>query len=226
MFDQEATHRPAGARRPARQQMEAHFPVNVLLQHHAGVEGLNARLLEAVDGVRRAHENSTENAARNGKSTTRGGFQTPASMDFLSLDDAAVRELRQCIILPAIEQYLHEVWQVNPLLTPFTVKGWANVLGQGHWQAPHMHPMEFNIISGVYYVDVPPLAEPSGCIEFINPHPVSVCLGGQSATRLHQPETGQLLLFPPYYMHFVHPVSEPHERTVIAFDVKLTPPSP
>ncbi|HEX6930363.1 MAG TPA: putative 2OG-Fe(II) oxygenase [Gammaproteobacteria bacterium] len=201
--------------------METHFPVNVLVRRHAGVQELHAGITAAVRALEMQYGGTDQNAATNDLSTTQGGFQTPPAMDFLELDNAAVRDLKQRIVLPAIEQYLQDVWDANPYLTPFLVKSWANILRRGHWQAPHMHPTEFTVISGVYYVDVPPLAEPSGCIEFINPHPISVSLGGQTATRRHQPQSGELLLFPPFYMHYVHPVVEDAERVVVAFDVRL-----
>lgn len=202
------------------QKREVHFPVNVLLREY-DAETLHAGVVAAVRSLEAQYGDTKENAAANGASTTRGGFQTPAAMDFLELDDPNILKLKQQVILPAIEQYLQDVWNVNPYFTPFVVKSWANILRKGNWQAPHMHPTEFTIISGVYYVSVPPLEAPSGCLEFINPHPASVSLGGQSATQQHQPKTGQLLLFPPYYMHFVHPLTEDVERVVVAFDVRL-----
>lgn len=205
----------------ADQRLESHFPVSVLVRQYAGTDELHAGLVAAIRNLEMKFGATDQNAATSGASTTRGGFQTPPAMDFLELDNPNVRDLRNRVVLPAIEQYLQDVFQVNPFLTPFVVKSWANVLRQGHWQAPHMHPMEFTIISGVYYVQVPPVTAPSGCLEFINPHPQSISLGGQSATRQHQPQVGQLLLFPPYYMHYVHPIVEDIERVVVAFDVRL-----
>jgi hypothetical protein len=50
----------------------------------------------------------------------------------------------------------------------------------------------------------------------------AVMLGNQDASRRHRPTAGQVILFPPYYMHYVHPLREESKRTVVAFDVKLT----
>jgi hypothetical protein len=50
-----------------------------------------------------------------------------------------------------------------------------------------------------------------------------VSIGNQASRHLHQPRTGQVILFPPYYMHFVHPLKTDRKRHVIAFDVRLTP---
>jgi hypothetical protein len=48
-----------------------------------------------------------------------------------------------------------------------------------------------------------------------------VSLGQQDASRNHQPKSGQIILFPPYYMHYVHPMRLDEKRRVIAFDVRL-----
>lgn len=136
-----------------------------------------------------------------------------------------LRELKGAVILPAVERYLDEVLDCDPMFTPFKMASWANVLHEGHWQAPHIHPKEYTIISGVYYVDVPSQPAPTGHLEFINPHPISVPLGAQTMTRSHQPVTGQLLLFPPYYMHYVNPMGKGGPRIVVSFDVRLNPGS-
>lgn len=49
-----------------------------------------------------------------------------------------------------------------------------------------MHPTEYNVISGVYYVKTSVNPEPQGWLEFINPHPIST-MHGDSSSRRHQP---------------------------------------
>jgi hypothetical protein len=201
--------------------LEPHFPTTVLVREHSDVREINAGVISVIDKLYVDFVSTERNAATNGDSTTMGGYQTEAGMAFLDFDDPRVAQLKAEIVLPAVEHYLTEVYSVNPLFTPFTVKSWANRLSRGDWQAPHMHPKEYTIISGVYYVDVPTAPAPSGHIEFINPNLASVSLGGQIATRRHEPKTGQILLFPPYYMHFVHPLQGGSSRDVVAFDVSL-----
>ena len=106
-------------------------------------------------------------------------------------------------------------------MTPVSIASWAVSLNAGDWQAPHFHPKEYTVISGVYYVWVPEAPEPEGCLEFINPNLNAVSIGNQPSGHLHQPCTGQIILFPPYYMHFVHPLKTADQRHVIAFDVRL-----
>jgi uncharacterized protein (TIGR02466 family) len=131
--------------------------------------------------------------------------------------------LRDEMVLPAVHDYLREVFGANPALVDYRLYSWANVLAAGHWQAPHAHPTEYNVISGVYYVQVPPRPEPEGWLEFLNPHPASTMHGDRNSRR-HAPRAGQLLLFPPYYMHFVHPFHGDGERAIVSFDVRLRPP--
>lgn len=210
--------------RIADESLQVHFPVHVLVREHEGVDEINHPLAELIRRLDDELRLGPDNAATNGSSTTQGGFQSPAAMNFLDRPEPAVRALRQLVVMPAIEHYLAAVHQVNPLLARFQVRAWCNRLGKGNWQAPHLHPTEFTIISGVYYVHCPALAPPAGCLEFINPTPISVMLGGQAATRLHVPQTGQIVLFPPHYMHFVHPLDRDIERIVVAFDVRLQAP--
>lgn len=114
------------------QRMETHFPVNVLVWRHAGVQELHTGVTAAVRALESQYGDTDQNAANTDVSTTQGGFQTPPSLDFLEIKDAAVRDLKQRIIVPAIERYLQDVWDVNPLFTPFLVKSWASILRKGH----------------------------------------------------------------------------------------------
>jgi uncharacterized protein (TIGR02466 family) len=204
------------------ERLENHFPVQVLVRDHAGASALNHRLFDVIAGLRQRDAGSKRDAVAMRQCTTMGGFQTAGDSDFLDHADPAVRELRDAIVMPAVHRYLAQALQANPLLVDFKLHSWANVLRAGDWQAPHMHPTEFNVASGVYYVRVPEAPEPQGWLEFINPHPIST-LHGDRSSRRHQPREGQLLIFPPYYMHFVHPFAAAGERAIVSFDVRLRP---
>ena len=198
--------------------LERHCPTPVLVRQHGGIEALNDALSALIEEVASAESN----AAPSSSNTTQGGFQSAPGADFLDRDDEALRALKGQIVWPAIESYLSQVLDCDPFMTPVSISSWAVSLRAGDWQAPHFHPKEYTLISGVYYVAVPESPEPEGCLEFINPNLNAVSIGNQPSGRLHRPETGQLILFPPYYMHFVHPLkSSAAPRHVIAFDVRL-----
>ena len=81
-----------------------------------------------------------------------------------------------------------------------------------------------NVASGVYYVHLPDdKPSPEGCIEFINPIPESVHHGFPATRRLHRRE-GLMVLFPPYYTHYVHPFRGTGKRAIIAFDLLAQKP--
>ena len=201
--------------------LEQHFPTPVLVRQHDGVESLNDALSAVIEQV----SVGEPNAALSSNNTTQGGFQSAGGEDFLDRNHDALRSLKGQIIWPAVESYLAQVLDCDPLMTPVSISSWAVSLRAGDWQAPHFHPKEYTLISGVYYVSVPETPEPEGCLEFVNPNLNAVSIGNQTLGRLHRPKMGQLILFPPYYMHFVHPFkSSPTPRHVIAFAVRLNQP--
>lgn len=199
--------------------LEVHYPTLVMQRDHSGVAELNSALAEHVRDLDRRFRDSPQNAARSGKITTEGGYQTSLKTNLFQQGAPAVQRLADEVLMPAVKRYLAEVFlEQAAQITPWLV-GWANVLNQGDFQRPHFHPTEKNLASGVYYVQIPrDLPEPQGRIEFINPVPISVHHGYSTTRRLH-PAEGRLFLFPPYYMHYVVPFKDPGERIVIAFDV-------
>ena len=203
------------------EKLENHFPIPVLIRQFGDLELLNHSINELIEELARRYQESSRNAATNGSSTTQGGYQTIASEDFLDIKNPHIYDLRDKIILPSVEEYFSRALNTDPLFLKFKLHSWANRLEKGNWQSPHIHPNEYTIISGVYYVRCPEMDAPGGVLEFINPHPASVSLGGQNATKQLVPKEGLVVMFPPYYMHFVHPITSAKARTIVAFDVRL-----
>lgn len=197
---------------------EDHFPVTVMHSRHTGLGDVNREVCAVIRTLRDAHiADPKENEALSGTITTYGGYQTSKKMMFLNRTEQAIQTLRNEVIQPGIERYMLRVYADQGRDVKTRVVSWANILSAGDWQAPHMHPTTGNLISGVYYVDVPEKPKPQGCIEFLNPHPVSNH-HGVSLTRRLYPKTGDLILFPPYYIHYVYPFQGPGERCIVAFD--------
>ncbi len=200
---------------------EDHFPIHVMVRHHTGVEEVNRNVLEILLKLRNLHlHDSKENEALSGTITTYGGYQTSKKMMFLDRPEPAIRSLRDEILLPGVERYLVEAYENKVELKRTRLTSWANILAAGDWQAPHMHPSVGNLASGVYYLSVPEKSKPEGCIEFLNPHPVAHH-HGVSLTRRLYPQTGDMITFPPYYIHYVYPFRGEGDRAIIAFDVIL-----
>ena len=200
---------------------EEHFPLTVMLSQHAGVEQINAGIAALLRGLRQQYlADEDENEALSGTITTYGGYQTSKKMMFLNRPEQEVQMLRDRIVLPAVQAYLGRIYGEQGKNVRTRLVSWANILCEGDWQAPHMHPSTGNLISGVYYAAVPEKPEPEGCIEFLNPHPVAHH-HGVSLTRRIQPHVGDLILFPPYYIHYVYPFRGAGERCIVAFDVLI-----
>ena len=113
--------------------LESHFQTMVMVRDYEGAEALNCDFEKTIKELSIDLAQPNQNTATNIDSATKGGFQTPADMVFLDLKNEWVSELKNHIILPAIEEYLLQVFNVDPLYTPFKVKSWANRLGEGDW---------------------------------------------------------------------------------------------
>lgn len=204
-------------------QFEDHFPIQVMVSHHTGLTAVNHETFTIIRALKDRHMNDQrENEALSGTITTYGGYQTSKKMMFLNRLEPAIQTLRDQVILPGVERYLAKVYG-DPIREIKTrLVSWANILSAGDWQAPHMHPTHDNLASGVYYVEVPEKPKPQGCIEFLNPHPAAH-YHAISLTRRLYPDTGDLIIFPPYYIHYVYPFRGEGERAIVAFDVIKQP---
>jgi len=198
--------------------IENHFPITVMSRQFKNTGTLNDRLSTWIRDMADKYSNSPENAALEPEIATRGGYQTSKKINVFQLDQPSIRELRDKYILPSIHHYLRTVFSEHAKNIDPHIVGWSNVLGPGDWQGPHMHPTESALASGVYYVHLPDYTPPEGCIEFLNPHPISQHHGFSPSRRI-EPKEGQLLIFPPFYTHYVHPLKSGENRAIIAFDV-------
>ncbi len=204
--------------------IEHHFPTLVMQRQHQDCDQLNQALFELIGELAQKFANSPENAVLGGQISTQGGYQTSTRMNLFTVDHPALRQFVDELLMPACRHYVETVFKgESEQLAPWPV-GWANLLARGDWQGPHWHPTDKNIASGVYYVHLPEqMPSPEGHIEFINPMPQSVNHGFPSTRRL-TPQAGKLLLFPPWYAHYVHPLRGEGQRAIIAFDVLAQKP--
>jgi uncharacterized protein (TIGR02466 family) len=98
---------------------------------------------------------------------------------------------------------------------------WGNIHPKGGFNFTHVHPTGW--LSAVYYV-----ALPEGCpgITFEDPRPSRLmdfqhsCLVDNLYYN-HQPQVGQLVLFPSWLPHFVNPNPVDENRISISFNVEL-----
>ncbi len=201
-------------------QIEVHVPTTVMQRDHQGLESMNAEILALVKKLADKYRDTPENEVNRNTVSTKGGFQTATRLNFLDIQHPAVQQLKDAVIYPALHTYLlnHFGPEATAQLNPW-VKAWSNLLQTGNWQAPHCHPSHGTIASGCYYVQYPQDIEPpAGNIEFINPIPESWHHGFPFSRRI-EPAAGKLVLFPPWYVHYVHPFVSQQDRCIVAFDV-------
>ena len=157
-------------------------------------------------------------------STTRQGHQTADLTkqqrtgpigDLLDLIERAVADRLRAIEPDPAHPFLADPptrWRLNV---------WGTLLAGGGHQLPHIHP--FGWMSGVYYVRLPDVADPSaepqaGWIEFGRPGADFHCRAAP-LTRMVQPHEGMIVMFPSYFYHRTVPFSDDTRRVSVAFDV-------
>jgi len=197
---------------------EVHFPVLIMERQYDGVAELNRELARFVRSLARTRKSWNPNNRRQ----YRAGFST--AVDFLDFAEPAVATIR-AMIEDALTKYVQRLCDASLIPLEDTslrdyalsIHGWSVILGEGDWICPHIH--RGGEFSGVYYVEIPPLEFPEGCIEFINPTPSfsSVIEHATAETVRKMPREGRMLLFPASYMHLVYPFHGPRERICVSF---------
>lgn len=150
------------------------------------------------------------------KATTEG-WQTD---DILPDAVPAVQRLHE-LLVRHVEAVLDVGYEgaADPALRGLHLKAWGVVLDRGGRQQPHVHPAA--VLSGVCYLEVPPLQGREGWLCFRRTLPWIRCAGSAAgdASRTVRPERGKLVVFPSHFWHETLPFSAAGRRVSIAFDV-------
>ncbi|TGD70946.1 hypothetical protein E4634_20295 [Mangrovimicrobium sediminis] len=178
-------------------------------------ETLNARLAELVQDM------ANSEAGLNRSNV--GGWHS--GMDFLQRDDEAINTLRQRMrefAESVLRQFAHADAAQAPM--NFSLEGWANLLRQGQYNSVHCHPnaawsMVYYVTSNQQVADNPF----SGKLELIDPRPGAGLTYSEQTTLygrfLVNPHAGQMLAFPAWLQHQVHPCAGDGTRISIAANV-------
>ena len=152
--------------------------------------------------------------------SNRGGWHSKGNL--FETDAPSIQWLRDA----AQEAVLKVTRKVNVKFDPedFNLKlfAWMNANPAGGYNAPHTHPGAH--WSGVYYVAQPDIEEgSSGMIEFLDPrfdlqHWKILGASAFQQKLTFRPSVGELIVFPSYLMHWVHPNQSDKERVTIAFN--------
>ena len=100
----------------------------------------------------------------------------------------------------------------------YSLKGWFVQLKKDGYQTSHIHPSGW--LSGVVYLKtVAPLENNEGAIE-LSLHGYDLPILDEAyPKKVHQPNVGDIVLFPSSLFHRTIPFTTDDERCVIAFDL-------
>lgn len=190
------------------------WPTTVLRRRLPGHDVANRALLRLIEELEGGRHDFTTNYR---------------SGNLLTVENAAVAWLRDCINR-TVTDYLKRAGLDYPV--NWRLQGWANVNRRGDYHDPHNHPHAY--LSGTYYVAVPePAPAPDnrpdvrpGAITFYDPRSFAnmTAIRGDrqiEAEFTHRPEAGDVLLWPAFLMHFVHPNLSDEKRVSISFNATL-----
>ncbi len=185
------------------------FPSCVWVHRLPDAEAMNEALLSEVYALRERDDRGLRFAP--------GLWQSPTDLymrgPFAGLTEAIVAASKGVL---DFLQYKYENFYITDC--------WANTHGKGGTNHLHKHPN--NLLSGVYYVQVPP---GSGDIVFVDPRPQSgiIIPAVRERTPFNSfkqritPEAGKLLMFHSWFEHEVEPNKSEVERVSIAFNIML-----
>ena len=188
----------------------AAFATPVFLRNHQGVGELNRLLAETIREM--AYSMASDDAFR----SHQGGFYS---------DDSFLRSHHKCVaplthlIQNGVGDYIKRLLGAQAPTVQVDLAAWVALTCAGDYQAPHVHGGA--ALSGIYYVEVPDLKDPQGCIDILNPleQQEMTFLKGYAKSHCRIcPKPGDLLIFPAYCKHFVHPFSGEGERLCVVFN--------
>ena len=179
---------------------------------------LNAALL--MEGERMRAENGGVSKSN------RGGWHSKGN---LFENDAPCIQIISDAAQEAVYRLTRKVSsKVDPKDLRLKLFAWMNANSKGGYNAPHTHPGAH--WSGVYYVSQPEFEDgSSGMIEFLDPrlelpHWRILDAGAFRGKRTLRPAAGELIVFPSYLVHWVHPNQSDEERVTIAFNATFQRP--
>lgn len=193
------------------------FASPIMVRRGLGSNALNQRLSRTIRAM--ADDGPSDDAFR----AHQGGFYSDATF-FQDAPDGAAD--LQPIVANAVTGYIQQVLGGPLRQGRVEISGWVGVHHAGDYQTPHVHAG--TTISGIYYVQVPPdKPEPQGCLDILNPLDLQEMTFLRGFARTHcriYPQAGDVVLFPAYCKHLVHPFQGAGERMTVVFNATVVQP--
>jgi len=204
------------------------WPTTFLSRQLPGTEAPNQALVELLLSLDQQHSSATAAgpAGAQGASLTSNYLE----QDLLSVEHPAIQWLAACIN-KTVGDYLRQTgvsidvsWQLQV---------WANLNRRGDYHNLHNHPHAY--LSGTYYVQVPTDSSDNygsrtdlnpNAISFFDPRPQAnmvAIMGDPQVDPEHRvdPQAGQIMLWPSFLHHLVHPNLSDETRVSVSFNVVL-----
>ena len=194
-------------------QISTIFPIPLVSSTLAEADVLNAELLAEIADRRTVEQGVTR--------SNLGGWDSLP--DLFTREEPAHQQLAAAIdefFKASCDRLMSGVLEQ----TEIRREAWISVGSPGAMRGPHDHAGSF--WSGSYYVAIPDGADDNdvaGAIEFVDPRG---SIGTNALIRtpftepryMINPVPGQLLLWPSYLKHWVHPNRTSEERVMVAFN--------
>ncbi len=152
------------------------------------------------------------------------GYSSYSSMTRLNQTSPTFNELEQKL-WPEVKRFVKKLnWDMTGRSLAMTTC-WVNSMGQGTYHTMHTHPM--CVLSGVYYVNLPPgsslfkIEDPRiGLMMAAPPRRSSAPAVEQNYLKI-QPKAGEFILFESFMRHEVPPHRGKQRRLSVSFNFEL-----
>lgn len=190
------------------------WPTQMLRHRLPGAAAANPVLLEVIEGLETKDAQLTTNYLDD---------------NLFEIDQPAIGWLRECVNRTVID-YIRAT-EIDYELS-WAVQGWANINRFGDYHNLHNHPRAW--LSGTYYVKTPEQPRERagrddlnpGAISFFDPRPQANMLAVRGDPQVEaehrvQPQAGEILLWPAFLHHLVHPNLARDTRVSVSFNIML-----
>jgi len=202
------------------------WPTTLMDRHLPGAESANVALAALIQQLESQHQDKTQQVGQSGSPSITTDY---LSQDFFGHEHPAVQWLVSCVNKSASDYLRHAGVERD---VSWNLQAWPNINRQGDYHNIHNHPHSY--LSGTYYVQVPGAGSGTGSRDDLNPNAISfydprgqvnmnAIVGDGQVDPEHRllPVAGQILLWPSFLMHFVHPNLGDEERISISFNVLM-----
>jgi len=144
--------------------------------------------------------------------------------NLFDLDSEIFKDFKNNVVIPSFKQYISKIFfaDLDKDFSSYKLKSWISKFVEGHGVSLHNHSGSH--LTGTFYL-MSEEHDKGGRIEFLDPRTNANrgyprILGNQFLDIVHQPKTGDILIFPSFLYHHVHTYYS-NNRFCLAVDLTL-----